>query len=395
MEDKIAYEELTVEDVCREALDGEFNGVIGASGKPWLVGEYPTRLNHAVRYMELVLDTDDVPYTIIVANGRKRAVAASELANYTAKFYRFNDLNDPDLEFSPDLALLFGCLCKHEIKNLDGRPLPSKEVGNNIILGEVANDFVALLRSEALKLDTRTKMEAWKRNPDKNRDSLRALVEALFKRKSRLLVVRVDLLYRKTIVQEEDLEQINARFRAAAAKADTNSFWGLDIKRTPENPARIDGVTARSDFKAFMGHIERNPVFEHLEGYVWKMEWSRWSGFHYHCVFFFDGEDVRNDVYRAMQICKHWVKVTDGRGFAHNCNQDRRKYRADGIGMVSRKDSPKRIALDKALCYLVKRDQYVRVKPTAKCRVFQTAGRKRKKAPKAASVRRTTKKSTT
>lgn len=92
MKDKIAYEELSVEDVCRDALDGEFNGVIGASGRPWLVGDYPTRLNLAVRYMALVLDTDDVPYTIVMANGRKRAVDASELANYTAKFYRFNDL---------------------------------------------------------------------------------------------------------------------------------------------------------------------------------------------------------------------------------------------------------------------------------------------------------------
>lgn len=393
MKTKIAYEELSVEDVCHEALDEELNGVTGVSGKPWLVGDYPARLNLLVLYMELVLDTDDVPYTIVMELGRKRAVAASKLAIYTAKFPRFYDLYIPDVEFSPELALFFDCLRKHEIKNLSNLASPSKEVANTVIIGEIANDFVAFLRNEALKRGTRDKMNDWKRNPDKNRDSLRACIEALFKRKSRLLVIRVDLLYHATVVPEGGFEHINTKLREGAEKARMNYFFGTDIKRAPENPARIDGVIARGHLKAFLDRMDRNPVFKHLEGYVWKMEWSRWSGFHYHCVFFFDGAHVLSDVYHGMKICRHWAKVTRGRGFGHNCNQDRRKYRSDGIGMIERGDAPKRIALDKALGYLVKRDQFVRVKPTAKCRVFQTGGWRTKKKRKVVGKRRMAKRS--
>ena len=93
---------------------------------------------------------------------------------------------------------------------------------------------------------------------------------------------------------------------------------------------------------------------------------------------FFDGSKVQNDYVLAKKIGEHWEEVTQGRGFIHNCNQDPRQYRSWGIGRVEHHDEKKRAILQKALSYLAKRDQYVRVKPTANHRVFQTGALKKR-----------------
>lgn len=53
-------------------------------------------------------------------------------------------------------------------------------------------------------------------------------------------------------------------------------------------------------------------VFEHLLGYVWGLEYGEDadSGFHLHCIFFYNGDERREDISIGMAIDELWQRVT-------------------------------------------------------------------------------------
>ena len=375
MADKVKYETLAMQQICSAAIDEELNSVVSQDGKVFMVGEYSDHLWMLIQFVELALTTDAPAFEVTMNGLRARVKALSKLAGYFKSFTSFLELYSANVEYSPDIALFFDCLREHPLLHM---PLhaPGYALGNEQVEAHVFNDFIDVMRECATKLGTRKKMADWKRNANKNLARTRLYVSELFERYARLEVIRVDLLYRKAAIAEEGVRRVNEALQGAA-QLGLNSFMaGREVPPEPENLARIDVHTAKSDMANFLRGMRGNPVFDHLVGYIWKMEWSRWGGYHFHCVFFYDGSKVQNDYLLADHIGHHWQQVTDNRGFTHNCNADARRYRNWGIGRVDHYDHAKRVLLDQALSYLAKRDQYVRVKPGRKCRVFQTGGMK-------------------
>ncbi|CAD7520768.1 MULTISPECIES: inovirus-type Gp2 protein [Aeromonas] len=153
-----------------------------------------------------------------------------------------------------------------------------------------------------------------RRSELRNSASIESYVDDLFAQYAKLLVVRVDFHFRDSVTIEEAQEE--------------REWYLRSIKRE----------------------------YKSLVGYVWKLEYGKHREYHYHIAFFFNGNQVQNDIRIGRLLGEAWKA-----GSYHNCNADKKKYEkwgACGIGEVHWDDMSKRgKLLDKALNYLFKMDE--------------------------------------
>ncbi|WP_415887580.1 inovirus-type Gp2 protein [Neptuniibacter sp. QD37_6] len=112
-----------------------------------------------------------------------------------------------------------------------------------------------------------------KQTTDKNYRSMLSYIDKLFKKRSRLLVVRVDLSYKAEIA---DICR-----RASFTMADHVSEF----------------EQVKADLERLLRNRRHNKIFRGLLGYIWKLEHGVLRGYHYHVVFFFDGAIRRGDIW--------------------------------------------------------------------------------------------------
>jgi len=195
------------------------------------------------------------------------------------------------------------------------------------------NYFVSKLRRK-LRTDEFSKSVAnLRKGISKNKTSLLKYINALFDAHSRLLVIRLDLSYKKNsnpyLKRHEFCEQ---------------------LEKAKEHRHKL------------IQHLKRKQLKDAFVGYAWKLEYGLEKSFHYHMIFFLDGSQYRKDVEIAKSIGEYWVgQVTEGNGLYWNCNANQHSYRANGIGTVNYYDKDKRKNLEQASLYLVKPDYFVRV----------------------------------
>lgn len=198
-------------------------------------------------------------------------------------------------------------------------------------LNEAYRGFIQSVDSKEYK----TAVSTFKNSARKNYRLCSRYIENLFERHAKLLVVRTDLSYEKRI---------------------SHKVTGGDLTRH-----RV----------ALYKAIQRLPLFKHCVGYVLKLEYGREKGFHYHCLFFFNGQHVRQDVTIARFIGELWQKnITGGQGIYFNCNRYKSDYRICGIGMLHRSESYRREGLMTAVNYICKTDQWVKLQVPGISRTF-------------------------
>jgi hypothetical protein len=238
--------------------------------------------------------------------------------------------------FSENVELFFTAY-KHfamgveDFKHLDW---PSIVEGNKA-LWQRCNEFVRYIRKECRSPHFKKRVYDREYKARANCESSIAYVNRLFDVKSRLNIVRVDLGYQKAYFSESGLAK------------------------------------ARADLDKLLNNRRSNQLFDDMVGYIWKLEYGVHKGYHYHCMFFFDGSEVRKDTYYADMIGKYWVKqITAGAGTMYSCNAQKNKYRYCGIGMIDHSDVEKREHLARAIQYLAKKEQYLRMKLIGRPRLF-------------------------
>ncbi|VVN11607.1 inovirus-type Gp2 protein [Pseudomonas fluorescens] len=223
-----------------------------------------------------------------------------------------------------------------------------------VCLNESATAYLGHHRSMNMLVERIRRLtgEQWYRRPKGDRrqqakeNAVRVCdyTDALISRYSRTLIIRVNLYYYQTV-------QLRLR-----------------VERVFDD---LDRLTAEH---------ERNPIFNHLLGYICAVEQGDDRGYHIHAAYFFNGNEVCRDVYKADQIGELWAHITRGQGYYDSCNHDKEeKYgkkgrdkveeqRELGIGMIFQNDQEIRPHVHYAMCYLVKDAQQVRLKPMgAKC----------------------------
>ncbi|OTG92183.1 YagK/YfjJ domain-containing protein [Acinetobacter sp. ANC 3813] len=130
-------------------------------------------------------------------------------------------------------------------------------------------------------------------------------------------------------------------------------------------------------FSRFLKKFHHEKNLPNIVGYLWKLEFGQQKGYHYHCIFFMDGNKFQRDGYYAEVIGRYWSKLTLDKGFYYNCHRDKIKYRNLAIGMAHHDDQSFFNNLDQVLLYICKQDQFLISKRllTPKLRVFGTSQR--------------------
>jgi hypothetical protein len=203
-------------------------------------------------------------------------------------------------------------------------------------LNELANELRLFMAGSEMAIRIKRRKQASRRL---YQDSLKH-IDNLFERYARLLVVRVDLSF-LTPFQCRDLDLSSVTFD--------------------------DALYYR---EAFTRSLAREPLFEHLVGYIWKVEQGALKGFHTHWLFFFDGSKVREDITLGHLIGEHWSVIVGPHATYWNCNVNKTGYRYPGIGQIDHADQRKREGLQRAIEYLCKVDDFISLKHTGGRRTF-------------------------
>lgn len=191
---------------------------------------------------------------------------------------------------------------------------------------QAINLVIEKLRELARTNAFRTRIWHLQNDPIRNFQVCERFVEKLFERRSRYVVIRVDLGYLATV-------------------------------------SDVTTGSAKRDLARFLKNAKSNrTLFGDLAGYVWKMEYGEDRRHHFHVALFFTKKNGLRAAYWAQQIGEYWCReITDGKGTYHNCH--RNVYLHNGIGEVNRADQQKRAHLLRAIRYFFKAEQVLPVMP--------------------------------
>ena len=117
-----------------------------------------------------------------------------------------------------------------------------------------------------------------------------------------------------------------------------------------------------------------------IVGYIWKLEYGIKKGYHYHFIFFMDGNIYKQDTYFANLLGKLWKKITQDKGTYHSCNHNKGAYKKLAIGMLVHDDQEKVDTLFSVVDYITKVDQFIIEKTLTNLRTFGYSTRKYEKS---------------
>lgn len=158
----------------------------------------------------------------------------------------------------------------------------------------------------------------------------------------------------------------------------------IDFGYIAEEREKITQEQARKDLERFLNNQRGNSLFKYMVGYIWKLEFGARKGLHFHFIIIFNGANVQKDVYVAWKVGEYWKnKIAPNRGSYWNCNLEKDKYKlygeGIGIGTISHFERDKRRYFLNVLGYLTKKDQYLRLKTSIKCKSFGKGGKHQEK----------------
>ncbi len=215
------------------------------------------------------------------------------------------------------------------------------------------NDCIHTIRSAARQPNFVFLMRKFQRRSDKNFKSLTQYFDNLFECHSKILIVRLDLGYRK---------------------ADS---W----TSTSNTPASYQ--IAKQHREVYLKKLNRNSLSEHLIGYTWRMEYGLLKGYHYHFVLMFNGHHVREDITLAKRCGQLWQdEATEGQGLYFNCNAQKNNYKNCGIGLIHYTDESAIPGIKKIAEYITKPDYFIQLKPHNNDRTFGKGITKKKQKTK-------------
>ncbi|PHR69896.1 MAG: hypothetical protein COA66_13790 [Arcobacter sp.] len=165
------------------------------------------------------------------------------------------------------------------------------------------------------------------------------------------------------------LESTKKYIDALSAKYSKLNVIRIDLGYRKLHNNKISQNDASADFSRMLNNRRgKQTVFGEQVGYICKKEHTEDKGSHFHVIFFFNGNKVLKDAYKAKQIGEYWEHLTDKKGSYHNCHLN--KYKDNGIGVIEHSNIEKRKNLDKAVSYLCKEDGQEIEKSNKKDRAF-------------------------
>ncbi len=285
------------------------------------------------QFVERVLATEQPGFLITFDRQDRRIIKALPLAWYYRRIGSYSSRIPDTGAIGRYIGLFHECCIEMELA-YNGFSNPGNKHRPGMTGAELYNAFLDLIRKKASEIKKYIDAKAYVSNYDRRMfERLKSYIDGLFLIYSKLLVVRLDLEYREEFADYVTLAQ------------------------------------AKEHIGRFISHRRWSKLFEHCVGFVIARErGENGTGFHFHCILFFDGQKQSRDLYLASAIGqKYWEGyitrisgegeslITQGRYFS--CNGKKGEYRYEGIGMITHSDEVKRANLLYNLLYLTKNDQ--------------------------------------
>lgn len=287
------------------------------------------------KFVKEVISTQSPAFQYNYKIGHRTIIQRLSLSKYFRRFHQYIDEYTPRKIFSPNVTLFFDTLKKLKIINSDtgeiSLPIPDDPISFDFLINEI--------RSGAENVEFKNRISKSEFNYKRNLKSASNYVESLFDKYARLLVLRIDLAFTK--------------------------------ESQSGNPS--DFVeTAQKYLDKFLNARRGNKIFASVVGYIWKLEYGKTKGLHFHFIFFMDGSKAKKDEFRTSEIGKYWIKITEGKGYFFNVNLNKRHYEKHGIGvgMIDHTDTDMRNNLLRIIQYFFKKDQYLMERYVKKTRTF-------------------------
>lgn len=145
----------------------------------------------------------------------------------------------------------------------------------------------------------------------------------------------------------------------------------IDLSWANEHKADITADDARKHRQQLFRHMQKNPLFRHVLGTVWKLEYGSQRRFHYHMLFILNGNKAQQDGVIAHAFGEYWKNtITKGKGTYYNCNAHKDRYTNCCLGKLERDDNSKDKGLLQALSYITKIDACARLVLPSNARTF-------------------------
>jgi hypothetical protein len=342
----------TQDFMMNSSIEGAPKYVVGRGYRPAAMA---SRLEDFLKALEK--DTS-VPFELLKMVGQRPILKTNPLGKWYGTVMHCTQCDDGRHEFSEGVHLVLDGIRAlkadtRSLNNPEAREWPDGRYGY-----EVYNELGVWLRHALTDEGFLARRRRRREQARRHFISAKTYVDDIFARYSRPLVLRIDFGYRDW------------------TKPENNMISGKTLDE------------ARRDLARFFNNRRSNSVFDHMVGYIWKLEEGTTKGYHFHVMFFFDGSKVQQDVYLAKELGKYWQDiVTKREGCFYSCNEHKEKYRRLGIGRIEHDDHEKRGNLLLALAYMTKADQYLRVRADS-ARIFgkgvvkarlSAAGRPRRK----------------
>lgn len=152
----------------------------------------------------------------------------------------------------------------------------------------------------------------------------------------------------------------------------------LDFYQPISENIGYDMQQAIANMGRLIANMRHNFIFNHLLGYIARLEYGLIRGTHWHAIFFFNGQlrNPKSHVFIAKQIGDYWVQdITGGCGTYYNCNVDIQTHESRGtcgVGLIEHSDHEKIQNLkDRVASYLGKTSLLVRIKDGKPFRTFR------------------------
>lgn len=332
---------------------------------PYALGD----IHKLVSFMDLVINSQ-VLMGSVSSNRRYARECKTTMLHLHMKYLpEYIQLYSKNYHYSPLLDFFFEQYRIHPVREC----LTLDEFDSTDI--DIFNNFISTMRQHATEVKLKKKVADWLSKSKKNQKSLMAFENKLFKKNARLMVIRLDLNYHKAEFSLAEIGELCKR-NAALKERDLSDYWaGGDISEKRVMEGRIALEEVQRDRKHLFGNMKGKPsLFEHLVGYVWRIECGREAGYHLHVMFFFDGSYVQKHEYLAQEIGEYWRDViTKGRGYFESCNRNKTKY-GDywALGTINHWEVARRNSLKAAMQYFCKTNQIVQVVPYRGCHLFGT-----------------------
>jgi len=332
-------------NVCRKTYEEFYESIFEK------IAEAPNRqnlkiysfvLSQLVFFVDDLTSSEEVPFVLRTGRGARLECDYSKLAaRYFTSFPDFLEvaqrLSDryaycEQVEVFIDACRKLGCF---DLALLDlnewRKPMELQTNSSSDLRRELFNRVCEKIRDSWGKGEYRKRYSQRKADAKKRFKKFAKYPLLVFETCARLVVLRIDLSYKKDITHQHTLEEL------------------------------------KNDVEHLLANQRGAKELAFMKGYVVKFEYGVDRGFHAHFLIFMDGSKRKGSshIHLVKKLGEYWENtITKGRGAYWNCNVEAANYdRLDrrGIGVIHRSEGDLIANLQNhVIAYLCKMDQFIR-----------------------------------